>query len=169
MVSEYSTEYPVEFAQAVARVMADEGGTVDDPADGGGLTRFGISARAYPQLDISHLTQAEAAAIYYRDWWEKFNFAELPGPIASKCFDLAVNMGASHAIICLQRALHACGNSLVEDGALGVSTIAAAHGVRQDELLPALRSEAAGYYRTAAAESPRERKFLEGWLNRAYR
>lgn len=36
------------------------------------------------------------------------------------------------------------------------------------DLLAALKSEAAGYYRTLASTQPRKAKFLKGWLKRAY-
>ena len=36
-------------------------------------------------------------------------------------------------------------------------------------LLAALKSEAAGYYRCLVAKNPKLQKFLNGWLNRAYR
>ncbi|MBI5843910.1 MAG: hypothetical protein HZB23_04475 [Deltaproteobacteria bacterium] len=48
--------------------MAHEGGYVNDPADPGGETRFGISRRAYPNEDIKALTRERAAEIYYRDY-----------------------------------------------------------------------------------------------------
>jgi lysozyme family protein len=165
--------YPSLFAQAVARVLANEGGFVSLPDDPGGETKFGISHRDYPKLDIANLTRDEATAIYYRDFWKAGRYGELPGPLAVKLFDLSVNMGAAHATRCLQRALRACGTTVVEDGALGNGTISAANHAEHDALLTALRSEAAGYYRATAKQSGRagrggEEGFLEGWLNRAY-
>src|SRR5207244_1797640 len=103
------SNYPPAFERAVARVLGDEGGYADNPSDPGGETKFGISKREYPQLDIAALTRADAIAIYYRDWWQRYRYSELPGPIAAKVFDLAVNIGPAHAVRCLQRALRACG------------------------------------------------------------
>ena len=165
--------YPVEFLAAVARVLKDEGGFVDNAADPGGATKFGISQRSYPNLDIRNLTRDGAIEIYFGDWWTHFRFGDLPSGIAAKVFDLAVNMGAAHATICLQRALRACGRDIGEDGILGEETIRAA---RTEQLTPmtlsplmaALRSEAAGYYRALAAHDERSDQFLRGWLNRAY-
>ncbi len=165
--------YPVEFLAAVARVLKDEGGFVDNAADPGGATKFGISQRSYPNLDIRNLTRDGAIEIYFRDWWEKFRFGELPTGIASKTFDLAVNMGASGAVRCLQRALRACGRDVEEDGILGAATFracmeASLRGFPVTPLMAALRSEAAGYYRALAARDGRRDEFLRGWLNRAY-
>jgi lysozyme family protein len=167
------SNYPPAFERAVARVLGDEGGYADNPSDPGGETKFGISKREYPQLDIAALTRADAVAIYYRDRWQRYRYSELPGPIAAKVFDLAVNIGPAHAVRCLQRALRACGRRLTEDGALGRATATAAAGANQLALAAALRAEAAGYYRALAAlergrRAGGDREFLDGWLNRAY-
>jgi len=45
-----------------------EGGLVNNPDDPGGLTKYGISQRAYPNLDIANLSVADAMAIYDRDY-----------------------------------------------------------------------------------------------------
>jgi lysozyme family protein len=166
-------EYPPEFLTAANRVLADEGGLVRNPADPGGLTRWGISHREYPDLDISALTRDGAIAIYYRDWWQRYSFGALPAAVGAKLFDLAVNIGPAHAIKCVQRALRACGNPVAEDGALGPQTLRAAAAADPAALIAALRSEAAGYYRVTAAlwrsvRPDADREFLKGWLNRAY-
>lgn len=168
-----SPSYPPAFQRAIARLLLDEGGYVDNPADPGGETKFGISKRDYPNLDIAALTREQARAIYYRDWWQRYRYAELPGPIAVKLFDLAVNIGPEHAARCLQCAVRACGRRIADDGVLGRTTIAAARAANQLALLAALRSEAAGYYRVLAAlergrRADGDREFLNGWLNRAY-
>jgi lysozyme family protein len=167
------SDYPPEFLTAVNRVLTDEGGLVRNSADPGGLTRWGISHREYPALDIAALTREDAIAIYYRDWWQRYSFGELAPAVGAKLFDLAVNMGPAHAIECAQRALRACGNAVAEDGVLGPQTIRAAAAADPAALMAALRSEAAGYYRVTAAlsrsaRSDPDREFLTGWLNRAY-
>jgi lysozyme family protein len=171
--STQTQKYPPAFERAVARLLGDEGGYVDNPADPGGETKFGITKREYPNVEIAALTRTEAIAIYFRDWWQRYRYSELPGPIAAKIFDLAVNIGPEHAVRCVQRALRACGRRVTEDGAMGRATIAAAGAANQLALIAALRAEAAGYYRTLAAlergrRAGGDREFLNGWLNRAY-
>jgi len=80
-----------DFARAVAFVLHHEGGYVANPADPGGETKYGISKRSYPDLDIAALTEADARAIYYTDYWP--TAANLPMPLAMVVFDTAVNMG----------------------------------------------------------------------------
>ena len=163
-----SDAYSAEFLNAVQRVLADEGGDSSNPADAGGATRFGISARAHPGVDIATLTCDAAVKIYWEEWWVRFGFAQLPAAVAAKTFDLAVNMGASNAIECLQRALRASGTCVTEDGAIGPATALAAAHADPATLMAAMRSEFAAHYRLVAARQNHDQAFLKGWLNRAY-
>lgn len=158
--------YSAEFLAAVERVLAIEGGYSSNPADPGGATKFGISARSNPGVDIATLTRDDAVRIYWTEWWLRFGFAQLPA--AAKTFDLAVNMGAANAIECLQRALRACGSPVTEDGALGPATALASRRADPAELMAALRSELTAHYRMVAANHNSGADFLKGWLNRAY-
>jgi lysozyme family protein len=112
----------MSFEQAVAIVLKHEGGYSNDPRDPGGETRFGISKRAYPDLDIRNLKVADAENIYRRDYWDTLRPDELPQELAICLFDCAVNMGRDKAIRLLQRA---CG--VAQDGVMGGNTIAAAN------------------------------------------
>jgi lysozyme family protein len=154
--------------RAVERVLRHEGGRADDPADPGGPTRFGISRRSYPGVDLERLTRERAIAIYFDDFWRRFGYDRLAEPIGAKMLDLAVNVGPRPAARLLQRALRAAGERVSEDGVLGPLTVAAAARADRQALLAALRSEAAGHYRLLASANRGLAKFLRGWLNRAY-
>ena len=168
------------FDAAVAVVLAHEGGFQNDANDpgnwtGGAIgagacngTKYGISAKSYPSLDIPNLSEADARAIYRRDWWDRLGLARLPAPLAAKLLDAAVNLGPRPAVACLQRALNTNGCAIAEDGVLGPATVAAAQSVPADAALPALRDELAGHYRSIVARDPDRERFLAGWLARAY-
>jgi lysozyme family protein len=111
---------PSAFERAFAFVVGTEGGYVDNPADPGGPTKFGISHAAYPTLDITSLTLAQAQAIYQRDYWDKVGGDALPPPLALLVFDAAVNNGPARAIRWLQLAV-----GVHPDGLLGPATQAA--------------------------------------------
>ena len=64
------------FEVAVDFILSVEGGLVDDPTDPGGLTKFGISQRAYPKLNIRDLT-ADTAKALYTEFLQKTNQAYL--------------------------------------------------------------------------------------------
>lgn len=168
-------DYSAIFIAAVNHTLDNEGGYSCDPNDPGGETKYGICKRDHPELDIKNLTRVQAIQIYFRDWWQRYSFAELPGKIGEKTFDLAVNMGPRMAVECLQRALRACNNPVAEDGEIGQMTADAAHTcemnagkVSPTPLMAALRSEAAAHYRELFARRPNDEEFIRGWLNRAY-
>jgi lysozyme family protein len=83
------------FPAAFAIVVGLEGGYTDDPADPGGATKYGISQRAYPGLDIANLTLSAAQDIYREDYWP--SAAGLPWEMALCVFDCAVNQGTGAA------------------------------------------------------------------------
>ena len=114
---------PDLFEAAVDFVLAAEGGLVEDPSDPGGLTKFGISQRAYPNLNIRELTIDDAKALYRKDYWDRCSCDKLPAGIAFVVFDAAVNQGVSASIRMLQRALN-----VNEDGVIGAATLSAAAG-----------------------------------------
>src|SRR5690606_20143010 len=116
------------FLRAVEVVLAHEGGYVNDPADPGGETKWGISRRSYPELDIASLTREDAIATYYRDWWQRDGYDRLQdGAVATKLLDMAVNMGPATAHKLLQEALVFLGFAVDVDGIIGPQTIGAAN------------------------------------------
>ena len=81
------------FDLAFDRLIGHEGGYVNDPDDPGGETKWGISKRSYPHLDIAALTREEAREIYLRDFWSRINADRLPFSIAYQLLDFAINSG----------------------------------------------------------------------------
>lgn len=78
-------------------MIGEEGGYSADAQDPGGETKYGISKRAYPALDIRNLTLEQAKAIYKRDYWDRMGCdARKWGP-ALVLFDCAVNQGVAKA------------------------------------------------------------------------
>src|SRR5512135_3004318 len=157
-----------DFDPAIDFVLPHEGGYVNDPADAGGETKYGISKRSYPDVDIASLTVDDAKAIYKHDWWDKQRYAEINDQgVANKVLDLAINMGfhAAHKII--QLACGDCGNPTTCDGDLGPNSIAAINASDPQQLLTDIKSRAKDYYQTLAINKPSNLKFLRGWLDRA--
>lgn len=108
------------FDQYFERLIGHEGGYVFHSSDPGGETKYGISKRAYPSVDIKALTLADAKAIYRRDYWDRAQCDRLPPGVAFDVFDTAVNSGVGQAIRFLQRAV-----GVADDGAVGPLTLAA--------------------------------------------
>ena len=163
-------KYSKKFERAFSYVLRNEGVYANDHDDPGGATKYGISQKAYPALNISALTLEEAQKIYFFNYWRKGKFEQISDEnIAIQLFDLSVNLGTKAMTIILQRALRSVGINVIEDGLFGAQTLSGLNNANPKVLLPAIKSEAAGYYRLIAAKNPQQQKFLSGWLNRAYR
>ena len=157
------------FEEAVRFVLSNEGGYVNDKDDPGGETMHGISKRSYPHLDIKHLTVDQAKRIFHEDFWQKNNYGEIMSQdLATKILDMAVNMGPVNAHKAVQTACNVVLNlKLPVDGILGKRTLNAlndAFAIDMDlELYRAMCHYQANYY-----ESIGHKKFLRGWLLRAF-
>jgi len=79
-------------------VLSWEGGYVNDPRDPGGETKYGISKRAHPDVDIKNLTIEQAKAIYREEYWNRINGDELTFPEALALMDFAVHSGVPTAL-----------------------------------------------------------------------
>ena len=108
----------MNFDQAFDALISHEGGYVCDPRDPGGETKFGISKRAYPNVDIKALTLEQAKSIYKSDYWDRSQCDSLPPVVAFQVFDTAVNSGIGQSIRFLQRAV-----GVADDGQVGPLTI----------------------------------------------
>lgn len=125
----------MNFDQAFAMTVGHEGGFQNNEADRGNWTtgivgrgdlkgtKFGISAMAYPRLDIANLTLEKAKEIYLLDYWNGCGCDLVPDAINYVLFDMAVNSGPRAAIKALQEVLH-----VQADGIFGDQTKAALRG-----------------------------------------
>ena len=170
------------FDDAFPVILAHEGGYVDDPADPGGATHYGISLRFLRREgldlnmdgdvdgdDVRGMTKTAAMALYREFFWEQNGYSRIvDSQVATKVFDLCVNMGAPRAHRLLQKALNACKYTLEVDGVFGPKTLLATNQAEARELLLALCSEAADYYRVLVELKPQLGRFLNGWLKRAF-
>ena len=149
-----------DFYLAIPNTLRNEGGYVNDSDDPGGETNFGICKRDYPEVDIKNLTEAQAEAIYLRDFW-KFD-GIVNQMLANKVFDMYVNIKHS-AIRILQRLL----SGLAIDGEYGPDTEEEVNAAKPFPLLVRYQEALEQHYRDVVAKNPKEEKFLDGWLRRA--
>lgn len=117
------------FDIAFDRLIGHEGGYVNDPTDPGGETKFGISKRTYPHIDIANLTREQAKTIYRRDFWDPLG-ADAHPSIRFQAFDFAVNSGIPTAIRKLQQVI-----GVADDGIFGPRSRAALVAIPVSDVL----------------------------------
>lgn len=147
------------FEGAFAAVIGVEGGLNTDPSDRGGLTKYGISQRSYPDLDIRSLTLDQAKQIYRKDYWDHCRCGQLDSALAICVFDAAVNEGQVTAINILQGAVR-----VPVDGHIGPITVGAAHTLGHEGLVRFMADRAFTYAHTLDFEDKGH-----GWLSRLFR
>ena len=162
-----------------------EGRYVNNPADRGGATNYGISeavARAQGYAgDMRALPRDEAISIYRRLYWQRPKFdgvAAIDMDLAAKMFDIGVNMGPSTAIGFLKRALNVLnrgGQDYAEIATAPIideATLAALHALFAKRgadggkvLLKAIDALQGEHYIAIAEARPADKAFVYGWLN----
>ncbi len=175
------TEPSADFAKALAFALKWEvgnvpnGGYTNDPRDPGGETKYGISKRSYPHLNIANLTIGEARDLYHYDYWlasgnQDSHCSELPWPLNAVHFDCVVNVGNRktakdgtpvlhrRANMILQRAL-----GVDDDGYFGPVTHAALKNTAPLDIAKRAITARDLYY---ASLGPWSRTFQAGWHNR---
>lgn len=109
-------------------IISHEGGYVKRPSDPGGETKYGISKRAYPYVDIKNLTQAQAGKFYHKDYYLKSKIYLLPHHLQYLVLDYCINSGNPRAIKHLQEVIGS-----EADGLLGKKTVSKLRGYLKKE------------------------------------
>lgn len=152
-----------DFNLSFQHVLKYEVGYVNDPDDPGGETKYGITKRTYPHLNIKDLTVEKAAKIYKEDWWDKH--PELHGldqASADAMFSCLINVGHSRYTQILEASRR--------QETLEIRFPSSSESV----LIPiplssssAFRLEWIRFYYRLADQKPVMRKYLRGWIRRA--
>lgn len=152
-----------------AKIIQIEGSRyTNDPNDRGGPTKYGISQRSYPNLDIKNLTLERALAIYKRDFWDAYSLSAIENQnLAEIVFYLIVHSGENAAIKIVQRALNACGYPIKVDGDIGPRTRAAINHAHVGWLTDSIRVAVCKWYLSIVDRDATQKKYFVGWIRRA--
>ena len=167
------------FEEAFKEVIKIEKGYVNSEFDRGGETKFGISKKTYPELDIANLTLEKAKTIYFYDFWncDLLRLSNIPDKeIAIELFDTSVNMGQEVAGKFLQIALNHMNRNqriykdLLVDGHIGAITLKALETIlkrgEKAKLLKALNGEQYKRYTQIIEKDPTQENNFVGWMRR---
>lgn len=168
----------------IAGVLKREAGYVDNPADKGGPTKYGITeavARLHGYTgDMRDLPPDFARQIYVNDYVDGPGFGrvlKLSQSIGEELIDTGVNMGVATAGLFLQRSLNVLNREgklypdIKIDGHVGSKTLAAlavylkARSDGGDKvMLKALECLRGTRYIELAEQRPADETFVYGWL-----
>lgn len=152
----------------ISAILFREGGYVNNPADRGGPTKFGITQGTLAEFrrvpvspaDVAELTEDEARNIYrqvYVKPWEGI----VPALVLPLLADSAVNHGPGRALKMLQKAL-----GVEPDGVLGPSTQAAIVAMDAEHMYRKLCAERVRFYGRLISLDQTQSRFAAGWCNR---
>ena len=155
----------------IARVIQREGGFVDNPADRGGATCWGITIVTLREwrrtpislADMENLTVEEAEQIYKTKYFTAAGFDRVADPeLQEFLFDFAVNSGVEAASEALQSAIGAD-----PDGVLGELSFAALAAVTNyAALFYAVKSKRYELLMGFIGAHHEQSVFATGWKNR---
>lgn len=173
------------FDELVEKLIAVEGGYVNDPSDSGGETIFGITKAVARENGYAgpmrSMTRDQAKVIYRAKYWAKpglYLVAPLSKRIAEELLDTGVNMGTGTAGVFLQRALNVLNRGAADyadlkvDGAIGPATAAALktylarNGAKAERrLLKVLNCLQGARYVELAEAREKDERFVNGWFD----
>jgi lysozyme family protein len=153
------------FESSLARVLASEGGFVNNPKDPGGMTNLGVTKAVWEayvghsvtEKDMRALTPDAVAPLYRRRYWDACKCNVLPTGIDYLVFDFAVNAGVGRSAKTLQQAL-----SVPEDGVIGPVTLHNISVMDKGELIARFSEAKEEFYKSLKTFDT----FGKGWLNR---
>ena len=147
------------FDEAFTALIGNEGGYSFNPADPGGETMWGITARVAHGWgytgDMKDLSQDTAKAIARKFYWDPHQCDQFDPRVAFQVFDAAYNGG--HPAQWLQQAA-----GVTADGMIGAITIAAVRQADPLKIVILFNASRIAYYTSLGTWD----SFGRGWSNR---
>lgn len=137
-------------------------GTSGGKLDRGGNTKFGISQRSYPNLDIDSIDLKTAEQIYYNDYWIKSKCDKVNYLIGGFLFDTSCTSGISASSKILQRSV-----GTEPDGIIGKITLEIVNKLDFNVVLSKMVLERCKLHENIIKNNKSQEIYLKGWNNRA--
>ena len=173
------------FNYAIKIILKHEGGLVNNKYDTGEISNFGISLRflKHEKKDINQdglidakdiliLTKDLASKIYLDDWWYRYHMDSINDKIiATKMFDISINMGYSQASKILHRAMLATTHPkcpvIIKRNFISHQDNLCINTLKSERFHAEINKQCADYYIMIVKRHPTYKVFLKGWLKRA--
>lgn len=174
----------------IDKIIENEGGYTDHKSDAGNWlkndsgekvlvgTNWGIAAptlkhfwkRDPSREEMENLDIMVAKEIYLTNFYLKPKMNLIPQSVQANVFDMGVNAGPSRGIKILQSALNGIGFDVGSvDGMMGQGTAQKAVDAEQagHDLNNIYSDYRIAFYKDLAERKPKNKAFLNGWINRA--
>lgn len=173
------------FLPAFEALIVNEGGFSNHEKDPGGATQYGISLRFLQSLgtygdidkngivdegDIKLIDLDFSKDTYKKYFWDNNRYGDISFQgVATKIFDMAVNMGSVRANKLLQEACNYVSSDeyLKVDGVVGSKTLGIINKVDASMMQNLLGCLSSNYYLRICEGNSSLKVFLKGWLARA--
>lgn len=158
-----------DFKKYAPKLLQLEGGYTNHPDDLGGPTNLGISYKVYKAYCGQERTIKDLQNMSYGTWesimkdlyWDKCLADEIENQsVAEIVVDWCVNSG----MVGLRKVQEIVDTK--PDGIAGPKTLAAINGSEQSELFERIMSERKQFYVNIVKRNPRQKVFMNGWMNR---
>jgi lysozyme family protein len=165
-------DIPPNIQSILDDILRRKGGYTNHPADRGGPTKYGITAktlgewrklgRPASEAEVQALTEDEARDIYFTNYVKKPGLDAVQDPkLLGLLVDTAVNSGPERAVRLLQRAL-----SVTDDGVIGPRTKEMLSKFDPAKLYRQVLANRLRFLGRLITRHPSQAVFAEGWMNR---
>ena len=151
-------------------VLKYEGGWANDPNDNGGCTMKGVTIATFRKYygkaktcsDLKKLTDEQWNHIFKSGYWDRWKADDIKNQSIA---NLVVDWLWTSGVYGIKYPQQVLGVSV--DGAVGEKTIAAINNYpNQKELFQKLWNRRKKHFEDIVKNNPKQKKFLNGWLNR---
>ena len=154
------------FDASFQRLLGEEGAYVNNPADKGGATNWGITERTARASgytgDMRELTQDQAKTIYKAQYWDTLSLDQvIDSAVAYAMFDTAVNVSPHWAAITAQAAV-----GVNADAKIGPVSLNAINAAKPKDLIQDISNARIDHRIDVCQRDPGQKVFLLGWLVR---
>ena len=147
---------------AIQKTLTHEGGYVNNSADLGGPTKYGITQKDMPGVNIANITP-DMAVTYYKENYVKDLYPQINDQLlGEKLFDMGVLMGVKTAVRMLQTSMESEVH-LVSDGVFGPETL---EEVNQYGNLASYKTTLIQHVINIVNNDPSQHVFANGWIAR---
>lgn len=164
------------FKEALPFILKHEGDKLFIDKANNERSKYGITEKLlksikYGITDPNNLAMSDVENIYNDQFWSKNKLTEINSQlVATKIFDMTVNMGSYQATKLVQASLNSIGANCVIDGVLGPHTVIVINEATKtsdsiERLLSELVLKNIQFYKSIAIGP--KKQFLTGWINRA--